>query len=82
MLVCNNILLFEDFSVLANGINDFKINLQEMFFDALLLATVKQSISVTPFYVILLRHILFVASRHCIVLQSPLISYYGDFSSS
>ena len=82
MLVCNNILLFEDFSVLANGINDFKINLQEMFFDTLLLATVKQSISVTPFYVILLRHILFVASHHCIVLQSPLISYYGDFSSS
>ena len=29
MLVCNNIVSFEDFSVLANGINDFRIKLQE-----------------------------------------------------
>ena len=29
MLVCNNIVSFEDFSVLANGTNDFRIKLQE-----------------------------------------------------
>ena len=29
MLVCNNIVLFENFSILANGTNDFIINLQE-----------------------------------------------------
>ena len=29
MLVCNNIVSFEDFSVLANGTNDFRIELQE-----------------------------------------------------
>ena len=29
LLVCNNISFFEDFSNLANGINDFKIKLQE-----------------------------------------------------
>ena len=29
MLVCNNIVSFEDFSVLANGANDFRIKLQE-----------------------------------------------------
>ena len=29
MLVCNDIVSFEDFSVLANGTNDFRIKLQE-----------------------------------------------------
>ena len=29
MLVCNNIVSFEDFYVLANGTNDFRIKLQE-----------------------------------------------------
>ena len=29
MLVCNNHMSFEDFSVLANGSNDFRIKLQE-----------------------------------------------------
>ena len=29
MLVCNNIVSFEDFSVLANGTNDFRIKLQQ-----------------------------------------------------
>ena len=29
ILVCNNIMSFEDFSVLANGTNDFRIKLQE-----------------------------------------------------
>ena len=29
MVVCNNIVYFEDFSVLANGTNDFRIKLQE-----------------------------------------------------
>ena len=29
MLVCNNTVSFEDFSVLANGTNDFRIKLQE-----------------------------------------------------
>ena len=29
MLVCNNIFSFEDFSVLANGTNGFRIKLQE-----------------------------------------------------
>ena len=29
MLVCNNIVSFEDFSVLANGTNDFRIQLQK-----------------------------------------------------
>ena len=29
MLVCNRIVSFEDFSVLANGTNDFRIELQE-----------------------------------------------------
>ena len=29
MLICNNIVSFEDFSVLANGTNDFRIKLQE-----------------------------------------------------
>ena len=29
MLVCNSIVSFEDFSVLANGTNDFRIELQE-----------------------------------------------------
>ena len=29
MVVCNNIVSFEDFSVLANGTNGFKIKLQE-----------------------------------------------------
>ena len=29
MLVCNNIVSFEGFSVLANGANDFRIKLQE-----------------------------------------------------
>ena len=29
MLVCNNIVSFEDFSILANGANDFRIKLQE-----------------------------------------------------
>ena len=29
MLVCNNIVLFEDFSVLGNGTSDFRIKLQE-----------------------------------------------------
>ena len=29
MLVCNNIASFEDFFVLANGTNDFRIKLQE-----------------------------------------------------
>ena len=29
MLVCNNIMSFEDFSVLANGTNDFRIKLRE-----------------------------------------------------
>ena len=32
MLVCNNIMPFEDFSVLANGTNDFRIKLQESLF--------------------------------------------------
>ena len=30
MLVCNNIVSFEDFSVLANGTNGFRIKLQEI----------------------------------------------------
>ena len=30
MLVCNNIVSFEDFSVLGNGTNDFRIKLQEI----------------------------------------------------
>ena len=29
MLVCNNIVSFKDFSVLANGTNDFRIKLQQ-----------------------------------------------------
>ena len=29
MLVCNNIVSFQDFSVLANGTNSFRIKLQE-----------------------------------------------------
>ena len=29
MLVCNKVVTFEDFSVLANGTNEFKIKLQE-----------------------------------------------------
>ena len=29
MLVCNNIMSFKDFSVLANGTNDFRIKLRE-----------------------------------------------------
>ena len=29
MLVCNSIVSFEDFSVLANGTSDFRIKLQE-----------------------------------------------------
>ena len=29
VLVCNNTVSFEDFSVLANGTNDFRIKLQE-----------------------------------------------------
>ena len=29
MLVCNNIMPFEDFSILANGSNDFRIKLQQ-----------------------------------------------------
>ena len=29
MLVCNNIVSFEDFSILANGTNDVRIKLQE-----------------------------------------------------
>ena len=29
MLVCNNIVSFEDFSVLVNGTNDFRIKLQK-----------------------------------------------------
>ena len=29
MIVCNNIVSFDDFSVLANGTNDFRIKLQE-----------------------------------------------------
>ena len=29
MLVCNNIVSFQDFSFLANGTNDFRIKLQE-----------------------------------------------------
>ena len=31
MLVCNNIVSFEDFSVLANGTNDFRTKLQGSF---------------------------------------------------
>ena len=31
MLACNNIVYFEDFSVLANRGNDFRIKLQESF---------------------------------------------------
>ena len=31
MVVCNNIVSFEDFSVLGNGNNDFRIKLQESF---------------------------------------------------
>ena len=30
MLVCNNIVSFEDFSVLTNGTNDFRIKFQEI----------------------------------------------------
>ena len=30
MLVCNNIVSFENFSVLANGTNDFRIKLHEI----------------------------------------------------
>ena len=29
ILVCNNLVSFEDFSILANGTNDFRIKLQE-----------------------------------------------------
>ena len=31
MLVCNNIVSFENFSLLANGTNDFRTKLQETF---------------------------------------------------
>ena len=31
MLLCNNIVSFEDFSVLTNGTSDFRIKLQESF---------------------------------------------------
>ena len=34
ILVCNNIVSFEDFSVLANGTNDFRIKLQKRSFNA------------------------------------------------
>ena len=69
-LVCNNIVSFEGFPAFANGTNDFRIKLQE----SLLIhrdGPVKQNIRVTPFDAILLRRIIFVASCHCIALQSP-----------
>ena len=31
MLVCNNIVSFEDFSVFANGTNNFRINCKKVF---------------------------------------------------
>ena len=31
MLVCNNIVSFKDFPVLANGTNDFRIKLKKVF---------------------------------------------------
>ena len=74
MLVCNNTLSFEDFSVLANGTNDFKIKLQESLSihrDGPQLNHLNQSLDV-----ILLRRIIFVALHQCITLQGPLISDY------
>ena len=52
MLVCNNIVSFEDFSVLANGTNDFTIKLQESLLihrDALLLNKTSESASLMLF---------------------------------
>ena len=56
--------------------NNFRIKLQESIFNTSWWATVKQNIWVSPFDVILLRRIIFVASRHCVAPQSPLISDY------
>ena len=75
MVVGNNIVSFEDFSVLANGTNDFRIKLQESLLihpDGPQLNKTSES---AP-YVILLRRIMFVAARHCIALQRPMISDY------
>ena len=74
MLVCNNTVSFEDFFVLANGTNDFRIKLQEslsIHHDWPQLNHLNQSLDV-----ILVRRIIFVASHQCIALQSPLISDY------
>ena len=75
MLITNNIMSFADFSVLANGTSNFKIKLQEnilIHLDGPQLSKISES----SFDVILLRRIIFVASRYCIALQSPLISDY------
>ena len=74
MLVCNNIVSFEDFSVLANRTNDFRIKLQESI---LIHRDGPQSNKTSEsFDVILSRRIIFVASCHYIALQSPLITDY------
>ena len=52
MLVCNNIVYFEDFSVLANRANDFRIKLQESFLihrDGPLLNKISESASLMLF---------------------------------
>ena len=75
MLITNSIVSFVDFYVLANRTNNFKIKLQESIFmhhDGPQLIKISES----SFDVILLRRIIFVASRYCIALQSPLISDY------
>ena len=76
MLVCNNIESFEDFSVLANRTNDFRIKLQESFLIHCDGPQLNKKIWVSSFDVIPLRCIIFLASHHCIVLQSRLISDY------
>ena len=65
MLLCNNIVSFEDFSVLANRINGFRIKLQEILliqYDGPQLKHVSQPLSC---YSLLIK---FVTSRHCIAL--------------
>ena len=64
VLVRNNGVSFKDFSIARESFNTSR------------LATVKQSIWIIPFGVILLRRITFVTSRHFIAPKSPLISEY------
>ena len=65
MLLCNNIVSFEDFSVLANRINGFRIKLKEILliqYDGPQLKHVSRPLSC---YSLLIK---FVTSRHCIAL--------------